>query len=73
MFKENIDFIRQSVQSGNPEYGIVSLTADTLDAMRSYINDEHFEEIDRVQFLQSMGKIIEGMYGLDELLDKLSQ
>lgn len=73
MFQENIEFIKKSIESGNPEYGIISLAADTLDAMRSLVAEEHFEEVDRYQFVASMGKILEGMYGLDEIIEKINQ
>ncbi len=70
MFTENLDFIRKAVECGNPEYGILSLTADTLDAMRSVVSEDHFEEINRYKFISSMNKILEGLYELDEIIDK---
>lgn len=73
MFQENIEFIKKSIESGNPEYGIISLTVDTLDAMRSLVAEERFEEVDRYQFVASMGKILEGMYGLDAIIEKINQ
>ena len=69
MYKENIDFIKEAVHMGNPEYGIISLVADTFDAIRASIPEEHFEEIDRYQFVAAMNKVIEGLYALDEILD----
>lgn len=69
MFQENIDFIRDSVHAGRPEYGIISLVADTFDAMRAGIAEEHFEEVERYQFVHAMNKVIEGLYALDEVID----
>ena len=69
MYKENIDFIKDAVHRGNPEYGIISLIADTFDAMRATIPEDHFEEMDRYRFVAAMNKVIEGLYDLDEMLD----
>ena len=69
MFQENIDFIRDSVHQGHPEYGIISLVADTFDAMRAMIAEDHFEEVERYRFVHAMNQVVEGLYALDEVLD----
>lgn len=71
MYKENIDLILNLVNAGNPEYGILSFTSDTLDAMKSALAQTRLGEPERQDFDKSMKKIVAGLRDLDQVLDKI--
>ncbi len=69
MFKENIDFIEQATERGQAVYGILSLTGDTIEAMRAVFQEQRVSGELREQFDRSMEKIVSGLRDLDGLLE----
>lgn len=72
MFKENIEFIEQATAKGQAVYGILSITGDTFDSMRSLFLDREVSGELREQFDRSMGQIVDGLRGLDGVLELLA-
>ena len=68
MIEENLAFLKGSVKRGDPAYGILSLTSDSLDTLRTHLLEIAFSTEQRLEFDGAMSEILTAMIRLDQII-----